>query len=701
LWPFQRKAEAEPDRGSDGRPQPVPAPITRSDWKRLAPMQRAVGGHPLTAHIESFAGELATHRDPSVVSRSLGHHVSAEAPAGLVLGVALPTTRQDGPAMVPRPRVQRRAATAEGVDDRDVTAMASLDGGAFVTREIPQPAAPRELPVVAAEPSVQRLTTVARDAAPMPVGAGRAVSGPLGSVLEPVGHHEAIGPIGNDPVDQPLTSGPARLTLGQSRRLGLGAPLRQVPSSSVQRAAVDAAPELTLASHHREPEQPPVLRAGQTEEILVTSPAATAVPALGLERAMTPGAQDEPTRPPLSGVSTPGPRLDLPLAPGTPPSVPAVQRAASEDGPPAEPTEAPATLATPTASTIEPAERPVGPLGALPPSDRPADFAGSAPMTRSSSGPLPLVQRRTIAPTAGVPPVALAPRAPMSTMQRAPIHTESSPGSEGPGPAMTTASTAPAAPLASLAPIAPQAPLAPLVGSRSLSRAAASQRATEPAPAALHEPIGRAFDLDLSNARIDRSDEAARASTSVQALAFTRGDTIALPSTHGSMQSGRGRSLLAHELTHVAQQRRHGGGAGSALPGEDSPAGEHLELQARAVEQQAAQDMPLAPVASVASVQRATAIAESAAAVASAPSFSIQRDPESAPAPASSSSGGPANAPAPGAAAGTASSSSPTHADHEQDMDELAGKLYDRIRGRLKSELLVDRERAGLLTDLR
>ena len=34
-------------------------------------------------------------------------------------------------------------------------------------------------------------------------------------------------------------------------------------------------------------------------------------------------------------------------------------------------------------------------------------------------------------------------------------------------------------------------------------------------------------------------------------------------------------------------------------------------------------------------------------------------------------------------------------------LDELAGKLYDRIRARLRDELLVDRERAGLLTDVR
>jgi hypothetical protein len=35
------------------------------------------------------------------------------------------------------------------------------------------------------------------------------------------------------------------------------------------------------------------------------------------------------------------------------------------------------------------------------------------------------------------------------------------------------------------------------------------------------------------------------------------------------------------------------------------------------------------------------------------------------------------------------------------DMDDLAVRLYDRLRSRLRRELLVDRERAGLLTDFR
>jgi hypothetical protein len=37
----------------------------------------------------------------------------------------------------------------------------------------------------------------------------------------------------------------------------------------------------------------------------------------------------------------------------------------------------------------------------------------------------------------------------------------------------------------------------------------------------------------------------------------------------------------------------------------------------------------------------------------------------------------------------------------DKDLDELARRLYDRFRQRLTRELLADRERAGILTDLR
>jgi hypothetical protein len=112
--------------------------------------------------------------------------------------------------------------------------------------------------------------------------------------------------------------------------------------------------------------------------------------------------------------------------------------------------------------------------------------------------------------------------------------------------------------------------------------------------------------------------------------------------------------------------------------------------------------LPLAPVATMASLQRATANIEAAALLApialqpsaaeqalpvTQETFFAQREVPSGSSAGTGSTQGPAAAAEPAA--------------QDEAMDALAGKLYDRIRSRLKSELLVDRERAGLLTDLR
>ena len=36
----------------------------------------------------------------------------------------------------------------------------------------------------------------------------------------------------------------------------------------------------------------------------------------------------------------------------------------------------------------------------------------------------------------------------------------------------------------------------------------------------------------------------------------------------------------------------------------------------------------------------------------------------------------------------------------DKELDELARRLYDRLRSRLRMELLIDRERSGTLSDL-
>lgn len=123
-------------------------------------------------------------------------------------------------------------------------------------------------------------------------------------------------------------------------------------------------------------------------------------------------------------------------------------------------------------------------------------------------------------------------------------------------------------------------------------------------------------------------------------------------------------------------------------------------LQRQAVEPAAAglprRELTLAPVGSAATIQRVAALERAAeswpdeGAAMTAPA-SVQRDVSAGAAVADASAPGTMQAATPAA----------TSNNNEKDMDELAGKLYDRIRGRLRTELLVDRERAGLLTDWR
>jgi hypothetical protein len=60
-----------------------------------------------------------------------------------------------------------------------------------------------------------------------------------------------------------------------------------------------------------------------------------------------------------------------------------------------------------------------------------------------------------------------------------------------------------------------------------------------------------------------------------------------------------------------------------------------------------------------------------------------------------------AAAPTLGTTPPTAPSSVGTNTDDPGELDELAHKLYERIRHRLSRELLLDRERSGLLTGSR
>jgi hypothetical protein len=86
--------------------------------------------------------------------------------------------------------------------------------------------------------------------------------------------------------------------------------------------------------------------------------------------------------------------------------------------------------------------------------------------------------------------------------------------------------------------------------------------------------------IDVGDAVIDRSPSVTARAVEMGALAYTDGRTVHLPTELGALEDRGVRAVTAHELVHVAQQRRRG----RDLPAEASHEGRVLEAEARAVE---------------------------------------------------------------------------------------------------------------------
>ena len=652
MWPFRRKAEASPAAGG---PQPVPGPVIRRDWVGLPPIQRLIGEHPLTAPSERFSDDLATHHDPSVSAGTMGHQVSAEAPAGIVLALVRPSTRSDGPAMIPRPRVQRRV-------DGAVAESGEWDGDEAVSDEArpsPLPAsvpavAAHELPVVAPEPVAQRLVSLAPDAAPIPVPPAPNRPRPISTPLT---------------LNEPFEPRPApHLTLGQSRRLGLGPPIKRVSDRSVQRTEVDSTPAAPADS-------PP-----DGEGAAHASPPASAEPTARSARVVA------------SSIDA-TPRLDLPLAPRPAAGEPSAQRAASvDDAPLSAPPASGETTAT--ASPNPPSD----------PTHLPATvqrLAQASPLPRASSETRPAprdVSALTAAGSASLPPPTL----PLVSDARTRI-------------AARPAAAAPE--LEAIAPLVSARPLRPTLGVQRSSDAAPSTRETQTIQTLQPEPADAAVHSDPE--RIPTSgwyDEST----------FPEVESPAMPLAPVSLGRGHADLAPAFETEPVVQAYRpaagvlparsmetprtypppQGGRATTTIHGALSPEREIDTGLSRGI------SLPLAPPPGIALQRAAQALAESRTEPADESPEPFARTVQGAwydsitagagsLASSAMSSGGAAAGGAVGSAVGATASSSGHQAAAEPDMDELAGKLYDRIRTRLKTELLIDRERAGFLTDLR
>ena len=206
------------------------------------------------------------------------------------------------------------------------------------------------------------------------------------------------------------------------------------------------------------------------------------------------------------------------------------------------------------------------------------------------------------------------------------------------------------------------------------------------APPAMRAPVEQRFGVDLSRVQVHRGPESAAAARRLRARAFTAFGHVHIPNEAGPLTAGPGRALLAHELVHAAQQQR-----GSSLPSEASSQGRALEEEAQRFERASGRaaatshaDAPAVDASSARDPARALLASDELAASAS---VLVSRLADGLTLPA-----GVQRAAEAGAAA-----SAPTAP--EPSLDEVVNQLYDQFSSRLRAELLVDRERAGALTD--
>ena len=99
----------EADTDADAPPAGEARPAA---WRELAPVQRAVGETPVTAPSTAFARGLAGRRVPEPMLAPLAHDMTADGPAGLVSGIAVPLVQRQASGADPRPTSAMPAAAA-------------------------------------------------------------------------------------------------------------------------------------------------------------------------------------------------------------------------------------------------------------------------------------------------------------------------------------------------------------------------------------------------------------------------------------------------------------------------------------------------------------------------------------------------------------------------------------------------------------
>jgi hypothetical protein len=668
-WPFGRSTATDDATANDATPSaatPVapavsPEPRPTGAWATLPPIQRAVGAAPLVAASDTFLEAVPGVHPLSPIVQPLGHDVSPVAPAGLVVApvhaVSSLTSHQ---ALVPPP-VQRRTEVVGGHAAPDGNAPATGAGPAIppaaATTVTPSESVrvdppARQLgivtPAATAQPPDRPLTRFEPPAA-RPAGTERPLLGRRTQVQASPAASPTVAPAGpvasgarhSSQTDAaPARPGPASNSSPSTRRPGLGLPLPAAPATAVP---TDARPR----------------------------------PGLGLQR-MT--AIETPTAgtagPSASAAGGSRPIGSSPTA-GAAPLRTTIQRrmtglrTAGSEGEPAT-------------------DRPGGGADLAGPSDSPT--AGAASRSRASLPVLPVLRpnpRSGAADGSSEPPVETLP-APGT-----------SPTATTPRPGASATSSAPAARTAGhgasgskalqLSPTGPQR--RPLAGSRPIGQIGAVQRSATGAPAPSNpvagSPVGGgnpaqawAGPAALGGAPFDApsaprwvlpgwEDGSSAADDAVVQRQSASGPVMPIAAGAGR-GSGPG----------FARERAGGHGGSTAMPlagpsgsaatsafGQSGPSIGTLGTVARSI----------APEFAGPSVQTVAAVPPVQGPVFGPTATPVVQRIDGSPPAASDTKGG------------------AEHSDEE--LDELARSLFGRLRNRLRSEYIYEREAKGLTFD--
>jgi hypothetical protein len=707
----------------------VAAPAPSRAWASLPPIQRTTGDMPLVAAPGSFAESLPGSQGLAPIVQQLGHEVSNLATPGLVVARTRPVEAPSGGSM-PSP-VQRRAARpaqsasvqtyaapqvesaiADAPAPASVAPVAPAAVASLAAVAAPEMATPSvapalpDAPALPLAPPIRSMPTVSRLAIHVPDRPlTSAASAARPAAVQRAAAVAEAAAAGAAPLAMPVSGGMRRVPSGTSPAMPVVS--RQAASAPADAAIAPSAPSAASAS----PTAPATPSLPVAQRSAATAPAVAAAPAGPAATHVAAAPNAEPHRLGLGAPLNSVPASARPV--GSSPVGPVVSRSTTSGPMPVAatsliPTAQRSTSSEPTASvsgaTLPAPSHAAGPIAGAP--GRTPAMGTSAPV-RSAVQRVPALPHL---PALTHLPAARANPAPSRPGQAAGSST--SPGAASPIAGSPVGSSA-----------TPSLPIARRSGPSVQTAAAPEIR-----PIAAANPIRPSFVLQrsASDADADTDDEA--------------GDA-ALPSpwwapaaeSRSTAASGLGAGFdggPAVQRTAWAESARSAGASPSVPRSVSTPSAFARAAPAPTTLQRSAgpstRPLPPARGAVPESANRATATSSAALATAAAagspaavvvPGITsgmvVQTSP-SAVRPASPMGSSVSFGSAPtvqredppqrplSQSVGGSSAGSGTHGGRqhsERELEELAQALFSRIRGRLRNELIHDREAKGLTFD--